>query len=249
MKTLKWIVKQWWLYAFVFVLSLTIPFAINELYKKGNGYITLWQASDVLAFYGSYLSFIGTAILGIVAVYQNKKAHKLNEQMQILQQAQFVSMISVCGVMISQQSANHPKYVNKKMYELEYIDLKSNGFQSSRCYHIDIMFCNSSQYPIVQCVIHAGKRGNGNSVFYGIVDYKETSIYIPEQGKQAIRFIVPSKMFEETQNYNLALCVDFINVFNYKTSATIQLEDLENAAQANKYSYRLSKLIDVNVKI
>ena len=67
------------------LIVLLIPIVINESYKIGKGYITIWGASDVLSFYGSFISFIGTVILGLVAVWQNNKAHKLNVQLQKLQ--------------------------------------------------------------------------------------------------------------------------------------------------------------------
>lgn len=42
-------------------LVVGIPIIINECYKVGRGYITLWQANDVLAYYGSIVG-------GLVAV-------------------------------------------------------------------------------------------------------------------------------------------------------------------------------------
>ena len=82
----------------IFGITLLIPIIINEAYKYGKGYITLWEAKDVLSFYGTYLSFWGTVILGGVAIYQNKAAHQLNQQVQKMQQAQFISMVSVKAV-------------------------------------------------------------------------------------------------------------------------------------------------------
>ncbi len=90
------------LIVFIIACSVAVPFIINEAYKKGTGYITLWEAKDVLAFYGCFLSFLGSLSLGIVAIFQNKKANeqttkanKLTEQMQRLEQAKFVSMVEV----------------------------------------------------------------------------------------------------------------------------------------------------------
>lgn len=45
----------------IFVFAVGVPLAINECYKVG-GYITLWNASDVLAYYGSLLGAV-TAIV------------------------------------------------------------------------------------------------------------------------------------------------------------------------------------------
>lgn len=41
-----------------------VPIIINEAYKVENGYITTWQAADVLNYYGAILSSLG-AILGV----------------------------------------------------------------------------------------------------------------------------------------------------------------------------------------
>ena len=65
------ILKFIFFFALLFVLD--IPFVINESYKFGKGYYTLWGADDILAFYGSFLSFLGTVVLGALALWQNKQ--------------------------------------------------------------------------------------------------------------------------------------------------------------------------------
>ena len=37
----------------------------------------MWGTEDVLNFYGTFLSFIGTVSLGAIALWQNKKANEL----------------------------------------------------------------------------------------------------------------------------------------------------------------------------
>lgn len=70
----------------VLVVVLTIPILINELYKIGlktdSGYVTLWEAKDVLVFYGSFLSFVGTVALGMLVLWQNQKFKKENDKVQ-----------------------------------------------------------------------------------------------------------------------------------------------------------------------
>lgn len=245
MKQIKKFLSKWWFCLVAFIITLCVPIIINETYKVGRGYVTLWDAADVLSFYGSYLSFIGTVVLGIVAIYQNKKAHQLNEQMQRLQQAQFVSMISVNKLEINKRSFQYPEYANLNMEIFETLDLTANGFKSNECYHIDVQFFNSSQFPIVQIIVHAGKRDNINCMLWGLSPHKESAIYIPEQGEQGIRFIVPSNMFEGQDKYKLSLKLDFINVFDYRTAATIYLPDLKNESKKNEYTFRLAKFTDV----
>ena len=71
----------------ILLSTLSIPFLINELYKLGSetgkGYYTLWEAKDVLSFYGSFLSFIGTMALGGLALWQNKKFKHENDTAQL----------------------------------------------------------------------------------------------------------------------------------------------------------------------
>lgn len=70
--------KTWWLYlviiALFVLLVFVVPVIINELYKAGDGYITLWDASDVLAFYAVILSGIISISTVIVTVHYSKKS-------------------------------------------------------------------------------------------------------------------------------------------------------------------------------
>lgn len=73
----------------------------------------------------------------------------------------------------------------------------------------------------------------------------DCAIYIPPHGKQAIRFVVPRTMFEKTETYKFSLSVDFINIFDYATRATIHITDLEMKNHKLEYFYRLAKFTDV----
>lgn len=50
--------------ACLLIFVVGIPLTINECYKTG-GYVTLWEARDVLAYYGAVIS----AVIGIAGVY------------------------------------------------------------------------------------------------------------------------------------------------------------------------------------
>lgn len=66
--------KHYGLLSFIIVFFIVgIPLIINELYKIGNGYITLWDASDVLSYYAEILS--GVIAIGtlIVTIYYTRK--------------------------------------------------------------------------------------------------------------------------------------------------------------------------------
>lgn len=58
-------VVAWFLCTIIMLyLIIGVPFQINECYKAG-GYITKWNAADVLSYYGTIIA----AIIGIVGVY------------------------------------------------------------------------------------------------------------------------------------------------------------------------------------
>ena len=227
------------------LIVIFIPIVINESYKAGEGYVTIWGAADALSFYGSFLSFIGTVILGLVAIWQNNKAHKLNEQLQKLEQAQFVSMVSAKLVTIEKRSSSTPNFVNTQMPQMEVFDLKSDTFNSQQCYYIDVEIENNSKYPIVQMKIHPGARTNGNGQIYGMKNVVDRAIYIPSGKSACFRYIVPCEIFERFQKFGLQLSLDFINVFDYTTPANLYIPDLSKSGRNVEYKFRLLKFIDV----
>lgn len=262
MEWLKKVLTNIWFYVVLFILSLVIPFGINETYQygqeRGEGYKTIWGADEVFGFFGDYLSFFGTVILGAAAVFQTERANELakkateqtdkaNElaaQMQKLEQAKFVSMVSLTRLYINKRGFEFPNYRNPDVPNPEKLHLAADGFKCPDCYHIDAIFQNDSEFPIVQIAIHAGQRNSVAGTFYGMDD-KNTAIYIPPRGSQAVRFIVPSAVFEEFKKYALALSIDFINVFDYTTPATLHIEDMEHWNVKRDYAYRIAKFIDV----
>lgn len=74
--------KKWWVYLLIiFVLGvlISIPFYINYVYlEKANDNNITFTASDILSFYGSLLSFLGTVVLGVVALIQNEKIREFS---------------------------------------------------------------------------------------------------------------------------------------------------------------------------
>ncbi len=62
------------------LLVLDIPFVINESYKFGKWYSTVWGGEDVLQYFGAVLSFIGTLFLGYIAILQNNRITNIEEK-------------------------------------------------------------------------------------------------------------------------------------------------------------------------
>ena len=58
----------------ILTLLVGIPFIINLLFKINSNICFLqaeWSAGDALGYYGAVLSFLGTVVLGALALYQN----------------------------------------------------------------------------------------------------------------------------------------------------------------------------------
>ncbi len=91
----------------ILIALLGIPFILNLLFKIGAGTNIIkaeWSAGDALGYYGNVLSFLGTVILGVLALYQNhiikeeadKKAALLEEKEHIENMPKFHMRFAGC---------------------------------------------------------------------------------------------------------------------------------------------------------
>lgn len=88
--------KKTWLIVLVIsvlCISLGIAQVINHAYFSGyenkNAPNTAFSASDSIGFYGSFLSFMGTVILGALALYQTKEANSLSKRLMSIEEARY----------------------------------------------------------------------------------------------------------------------------------------------------------------
>lgn len=69
-------------FVFFFVI-IGIPLVINYLYKTTTTidfFVTEWNASDTLSYYGAILTFVGTTILSVLALWQNHAIKMENDK-------------------------------------------------------------------------------------------------------------------------------------------------------------------------
>ena len=57
-------------------LMVGVPLIINESYKMNSGYMTCWDASDVLSYYGTILGATATIIAVILTIRFSKKQQR-----------------------------------------------------------------------------------------------------------------------------------------------------------------------------
>lgn len=81
-----WMKKNYKIMCVLFLIVFAvigIPILINEAYKCGDGYKTVWGGNDVLSYYGTIISAVGTIFLGYIAWKQNERLLLLEERSYI----------------------------------------------------------------------------------------------------------------------------------------------------------------------
>lgn len=105
--------KKWWIWVLALVIIIAIPFIINESYKRGGGYTTMWDAADMLSFYGSFLAFLGTVALGVLALWQNKKANEINDMIMEMTRREKMAYFYPHGLNSISDCQSVIKFINK----------------------------------------------------------------------------------------------------------------------------------------
>lgn len=99
MKNKKPIYKKLWFWLIsiptVLFLVIGVPLIINKCYIKNEGYPTVWGGSDVLAYYGAALSFVGTTVLGFFTVLIAKKANDVSDRMLKIEEERLIPYLDI----------------------------------------------------------------------------------------------------------------------------------------------------------
>lgn len=100
MKKTKPFYKKLCFWAVIVGSIVGIPIVINELYKCDNGYITVWDGSDVLAYYGSLLGAAATIIALIATIWftinNQKEERKLSIKPYLeTKKYQFIDLMNI----------------------------------------------------------------------------------------------------------------------------------------------------------
>lgn len=92
---------RWWLLGLFFVPLLIIYpwFMIDGSVPSGNV-----DPSDWLAFWGGFLGFYGTVVLGLVAVWQNKQAQTVNERLLAIEEASQKQNYSILNIIAAEMN-------------------------------------------------------------------------------------------------------------------------------------------------
>ena len=119
----------------IIIALLGIPFILNLLFKLGSSTNIIkaeWSAGDALGYYGDVLSFLGTVILGALALYQNhiikeeadKKAALLEEKEHIENMPKFHMRFAGCYGFGNKISFVIKNVSNNISYEIKVYDIR-----------------------------------------------------------------------------------------------------------------------------
>lgn len=136
---LKWIKKNIGLCLIsclvILFLLIGMPIIINMLFKFNSRICFLeaeWSASDALSYYGAILSFIGTVVLGVLALYQNhiikmeadKKAAEIEKQQWVENMPKFYVRLKGANGFCGNLVFLIHNVSNNIAYDVEIYDLK-----------------------------------------------------------------------------------------------------------------------------
>lgn len=245
----------------IIFLLIGIPLIISDSYKQNSGYITPWGAETVLSYYGGCLSAVGSAVLGLVAILQNTKAHELNEratqlskqalelsrkehelneQMQMFQQANFMSMVTAQVDHIAKVSKNTSKIYSKQEKDIAFFDVSDDTY-SGEAFLTVVKIHNDSNYPIVDLTIAPSEYFREKKGVYQVCNSLFSSIDIPSHQNKCLALAIPTKGIGQDPDKGFMLDIGFTNIFDYTTNSSLKITNFNNSA----YWFRLNKIVDV----
>lgn len=136
------------------ITIMLIPLVINILFKYDFNIWWLeseWSAGDALNFYAGILSFGGTITLGIISIWQTKKANRISEQLlkkDMLESTDFVQLQNKFDVYFKKN--NDSKITLSAHHKLDYganvlIEPYNDNVEKLNEFLIKLYFVNSSE--------------------------------------------------------------------------------------------------------
>lgn len=235
---LKFFKKSWkyLLLALLFLLSCIVPKIIDLLFLDGYHQSvspnTMLSAGDWVAYFGSFLTFVGTTILGITTLLQNKRLHDRNieielnnKRIQLLNAQEMVPFLSFNGVE-STNTVFSPKSVQRKFNCIDkstsndqtinkiYIYLPTNNETERSLVKIYFSLSNRSKAMINEIIVNSvsllrsdpQSQRNQMKLFSSVIDSKFNSIkqfILPNQNINFILEIASDKDFTDIVNNHI----------------------------------------------
>lgn len=115
---INWIKKHRKAIGFIVLYVLIIPFIINQSYKAGKGYITVWTGADYLSYIAEATGAIGTILLGIIAWKQNERLVKIEERTFLAQNAGSAILNAIMVKKINMNATNLDNHAEQIVFSV-----------------------------------------------------------------------------------------------------------------------------------
>lgn len=227
--------KRWWLWLVVIALSLALIFAplifwndivniCDRYFQKAIG------ISEIYGLYGGVLSFIGSTVLGIIALIQNDKIRRFSYKVfEIEHKYDKLPIFKLISINICINSFFPEKYNSAKFVE-------ENGKWKIKILTHDEDDPESEIYfNLLLKNIGEGAAKNFKASYYDEFDIKEECKFEPLINKEkecAVRFRVPMIAGERVdgQDESYIMSIEYENIYGFKNVQLIRItaKKLEN---------------------
>lgn len=124
-KIIKWIQEHKKMTIFLIGICILLPIlVIHFLFKVSTNCYwmeTEWEAGDILGYFGDVLSFVGTVVLGYIAIAQTEKTNQMNKELLEIEK----SRIKPC-VDINEKELSNIYLGNSMIEKLDDVNEKNN---------------------------------------------------------------------------------------------------------------------------
>lgn len=238
----------------IFIIStiILIPLIINILFKYDFNIWWLeseWSAGDALNFYAGLLSFSGTIVLGIISIWQTKKANNISEKIlkkDLLESTDFIQLQNKFEV--SYKENDNAEITWPAHHKLDYganilIAPYRNDVKKLNEYLVKLFFVNSSEknhikkielenFMCVQDPDEGGlfwEDGSNDPIPLGLdIDvFKEVYLNWTSNNEFYAQFKIycePKKCFDLMMKNKINLCFIFqLNIYSFSDVKTEML--------------------------
>lgn len=97
--------RRWWILALILMSALVLPCLLmpqilNYCDKPGSWIAESdFEKEDLLNFYASFFTFLGTIVLGTAAVFLSQQANMMNERLIKIEENNYIPLIDINGMM------------------------------------------------------------------------------------------------------------------------------------------------------
>ena len=209
-------------------VSIIFIFVINESYKLGinnaNAYVTMWGAEDVLSFYGDYLSFLGTLILGAITVFQTKKANDISDRLLHIEEnrdrQEETPFVVVCNWMAVPKEKNEIIYSPQMLYVG--VDEETNKYI---CLQLEFVNTSRTYVQLEYSAVHFSNQKLKWKHEY--TSTSNTKLHILPHDTAEINFYASEKFWGKFINEKMVMEFILINGLGKRYKETFQLLILE----------------------